>query len=628
MPSSYPGSIDSFNNPDSDGGDDLDTPGVLHDEQHANANDAIEAIEATLGTNPQGGSANVKERIAAVEGDATAAQATADAALPLAGGTMAGPIEWGSDPATDDELARKYYVDGVASEVLKVASSKRPLLQSSAGYWTPLDPLQPDQVGVVRDLKFMGHDMELVEGDLSGGPAVVYPSPTRGRNLFSPGWDDMYIECAYQESGTPAITEIDVSWEGDLARAVVVDPGQQYGWIAHQGSESNADFSWAVGIDPSTSRVTVFASSDGVTVDTVITTSASIPDGEHRAAVTVDAATGDLNLYQQEFGEPVGDFDAPYATWTLLDTVSGSGPVALFDSSAPIRHSAGPYPYEDKVTVDGDEYSLEGWATSLYRLRVRDTVEGDDLAYLDVGLIPYVMEWYDETKPVPAGGQSDARQLDFPGRSGETWVIVNYLTNSVPVVVVDYPGVVFGSGAYGRIPVDDYFWDYKPGDTLSIWIAYTQSRISPVMYGGALFAHKAGSYTGETVGYALVQTIADPDNLFAIIADGVTPAFALAPTYSADGKVVVAGMVLDGEGDEFTGVINGQAGTGAPISTVGTIENPGKALCVGSYPDGITSDPLSFVFLGMAVFRRKLTAYEATVTLPYELGLTQPIPDP
>lgn len=48
MTTSFPSSLDAFTNPDATT-DDLDTPGVLHDEQHENANDAIEALEAKVG---------------------------------------------------------------------------------------------------------------------------------------------------------------------------------------------------------------------------------------------------------------------------------------------------------------------------------------------------------------------------------------------------------------------------------------------------------------------------------------------------------------------------------------------------------------------------------------------------
>ena len=66
--------------------DTLNSATVPHADQHANANDAIEAIEATLGVNPQGGSATVVARLNALDttvaGKETpaGAQAKADAA--------------------------------------------------------------------------------------------------------------------------------------------------------------------------------------------------------------------------------------------------------------------------------------------------------------------------------------------------------------------------------------------------------------------------------------------------------------------------------------------------------------------------------------------------------------------
>lgn len=58
MASSYPGGIDSLTNPATS-----DSMAVVsHASQHANANDAIEAIQAELGTDPSGASASVAAR--------------------------------------------------------------------------------------------------------------------------------------------------------------------------------------------------------------------------------------------------------------------------------------------------------------------------------------------------------------------------------------------------------------------------------------------------------------------------------------------------------------------------------------------------------------------------------------
>jgi hypothetical protein len=62
MATNYPGALDSFTNPTAT--DNLSSATVPHATQHANINDAIEAIEAELGVNPSGASATVAAAIA------------------------------------------------------------------------------------------------------------------------------------------------------------------------------------------------------------------------------------------------------------------------------------------------------------------------------------------------------------------------------------------------------------------------------------------------------------------------------------------------------------------------------------------------------------------------------------
>jgi len=61
MATNYPGALDSLTNPTVSSYE--DDAGVLHDEQHANANDAIEAIEGELGTDPAGAFPTVAARV-------------------------------------------------------------------------------------------------------------------------------------------------------------------------------------------------------------------------------------------------------------------------------------------------------------------------------------------------------------------------------------------------------------------------------------------------------------------------------------------------------------------------------------------------------------------------------------
>ena len=116
MASLYPGALDDFTNPTAT--DSLNDPTVPHATQHADANDAIEAIQATLGIDPQGTEATVDARIGVLEtglGDPVGsdlalniAQVTADAADELVVGTDPGEV--------DDSAAVTYFkftIDGV-----------------------------------------------------------------------------------------------------------------------------------------------------------------------------------------------------------------------------------------------------------------------------------------------------------------------------------------------------------------------------------------------------------------------------------------------------------------------------------------------------------------------------------
>lgn len=64
MATSYPGAIDAFSNPTAS--DDLDSVTVPHHLQHTNVNDAVEAIQAELGTDPSGSFATVRQRLEAL----------------------------------------------------------------------------------------------------------------------------------------------------------------------------------------------------------------------------------------------------------------------------------------------------------------------------------------------------------------------------------------------------------------------------------------------------------------------------------------------------------------------------------------------------------------------------------
>jgi hypothetical protein len=65
MTTQYPNSLDTFTNPSAN--DTLNSGLVPHHLQHANINDAVEALQTVIGLNPAGSHLTVKDRIVSAE---------------------------------------------------------------------------------------------------------------------------------------------------------------------------------------------------------------------------------------------------------------------------------------------------------------------------------------------------------------------------------------------------------------------------------------------------------------------------------------------------------------------------------------------------------------------------------
>lgn len=628
MPTGFPASYDNLNNPDSSAGDDLDTPGVEHDEQHANANDAIEAIEHTLGLNPQAGYADVDARISAAEAGVVAADANADSKVDKAGDTMTGPLVLWGDPHLPLIAATKRYVDAKAALEASRQRARYPLLEEAVGWWDTRSGL--NDAGELPDASGRGNHMVLLPGspatglpdpapDLTG-PAFIEPHPSRGRSLFSPGWNDMF----WQTDAPGGIVGIDVAVEVDPTKTIPIlfEPAT-VNWLVHQGSTATGDLAFAFGIDRDTGRLKLVYSEDGTTAVEVESGAQLWESGYIRIAATLDPATGDVKFYTQDFTDPIDEFDAFYSEWTLAETISGSGAVALYDSAAPIRHSC---------TMDADEADgvpLVGWHASLYRARVRDDVEGADVAYLDTALIPVDLVW-DVVTGLPSEGPVDsARVTEFYGREGETWSIWNYMTQSYPIVVMDRPLILFGNGSIGQIGVDNASFDIADNSDFSVWLLFTAERTGDSS--GALVAHKGEP--PESLGWVIKKADSFPNVVYSLVGDGVDTSGGLPPANVDDSIMNLAGFNLDrstpiesggtpdAEYQTITAWCNGEAADPESVAALGSLANPDTVINVGWYTDGSVY-PASFGFAALVIFNRKLTPWEIQVALPYELGVT------
>ncbi len=66
----YPAALDNFVNPTSS--DTLNSVTVPHHQQHADLNDAVEAIQTVMGINPAGSHLTVKDRMMSIESNVSA----------------------------------------------------------------------------------------------------------------------------------------------------------------------------------------------------------------------------------------------------------------------------------------------------------------------------------------------------------------------------------------------------------------------------------------------------------------------------------------------------------------------------------------------------------------------------
>jgi len=79
MATNYPNQLDVLINPTAT--DKLNSVTVPHHQQHSNLNDAVEALQTTLGLNPAGSHLTVKDRIISVEENITSLNGIGDVTI-------------------------------------------------------------------------------------------------------------------------------------------------------------------------------------------------------------------------------------------------------------------------------------------------------------------------------------------------------------------------------------------------------------------------------------------------------------------------------------------------------------------------------------------------------------------
>lgn len=118
MAITYPTTLDSLTNPVST--DLTNSVTVPHATQHSDLNDAVEAIEAELGTLPKGASASVKARFDTLD---TLVGTKSPSASPTFTGTVVLPATTSIDTVSATEIS---YLDGVTSAIQTQITAKAP----------------------------------------------------------------------------------------------------------------------------------------------------------------------------------------------------------------------------------------------------------------------------------------------------------------------------------------------------------------------------------------------------------------------------------------------------------------------------------------------------------------------
>lgn len=194
MPSSYPGSFDSLTNPVST--DPLNSP--AHAGQHTNANDAIEAIETTLGVNPQGAFATVAARMSAVDAAAASAANSASAAA-LSASSAAGAAADAGTSANLSEAWAVQLIDPVEG------------VEYSSKYWAQAASVSASQAAALYDQfddRFLGAKASDPSVDNDGNPLQVGALYFNTTNAVMRVW-----------TGTAWINAVDTpyNWTGPIA---------------------------------------------------------------------------------------------------------------------------------------------------------------------------------------------------------------------------------------------------------------------------------------------------------------------------------------------------------------------------------------------------------------------------
>lgn len=324
MTTLYPGGLDSLTNPASS-----DPLSSGHAAQHANVNDAVEAIEAELGVNPSGVHATVADRVANVEGAAASLQFAAAGSVLQNLPTRTGDAENLMKQAVLWLDAAHSSASGQTLTNLGWGGSALNATLGSTGSADSNDP---------KFLDWSGSNYVYSPGSAGNGMTIPHAGTT-----WPTGDIDIRAYVALDDWTPGSISHVVSRWfsSANLCWVLIVNTGGTLGlWYTTDGTGGTAQF----------------------TASTVAT---GVTDGAAKwIRVTRSSSTGDIKFYLSD--------DA--VTWTQLGSTVTSAAASTFNGTTVTGIGCGP-------ALDSP---LSG---KVYRAQVLNGISGTPVLDVDTSLV-------------------------------------------------------------------------------------------------------------------------------------------------------------------------------------------------------------------------------------------------
>lgn len=572
MASVYPDSYDDLSNPTSS--DSL--AAVPHATQHANINDAMEAVQAELGLDPAGASSTVKARIDVIEANGWVTSAR------IADGTIA------TADLADSSVTTAKILDGtILSTDLSATATAAPwggsvllptpvtphpceALLKQAVWW--IDAQHASSTGAAAvNLGWGGAGLDAAQATAANQPKKLDYAGTP--YVYLPGVASNYLSVPDEAALNPSSLDVIV-----CAAADDWTPSG-YQTIVGKRAATAIDFGYALQLQTgSTGLIELVVGTSSTTVESKASTVApTVADGAAMwIRATKNAATGDTTFFTS-----TGPSDSVPTSWTQLGAVVPGTAAAVYNDT-------------NILLIGNYATGSTLFAGKFYRAIIKNGIDGTPVLDIDTSVI------------------TSGSATSFTALTGQT-VTINRSTSGRKAVAVVAPVWLFGTDDYLEVPDNDLL-DFGATDSFTVVAAHR----SWATFGtnDVLLAKKANT-TATTLGWTLTAGSTTAAQGQGQIGDGTNGTTAVSGSRTT-GAISLVAAVRSIAGDTLTTYLNGVAGTAVTDASTGTLANT-EVMRVGRL-SGAGTEYLDGEGHFFGVFRRALTAAEVTVLSDYLRG--------